>query len=312
MPVLDDTTIQPLRRDIEARADLRWQPLHRIEDTGGDLQVVQAALAQSGFERLLYAEGDSWFDKFTPIPMAGANLLDAVRSPFVAGVVDASHIGDEAREMVSGRQARQTKAMFDVFDFDLILLSAGGNDLKNVFSDLFTSRVLAAQGVKTAWSAHELARAPADHSAVFDGVIASIGRFIGLRDAARRDRTRAAPIVLHGYDHLQPRPAPATLLAGSKVGRGPWIYPALKEAGLSDAQMRAEARQVVDTLNRRLAALVAGLPNVYLIDQRGLLTPAEPGSTGASNDWLDEIHPTPEGFVKLARQRWDIVLASLL
>jgi len=312
MPVFDDTTIQPLRRDIEARTGLRWQPLHRIEDTGGDVRVVQAALEQSSFERLLYAEGDSWFDKFTPIPVAGTNLLDAIRTPFVAGVVDASHIGDEAREMVSGRQARQTKAMFDLFDFDLILLSAGGNDLKNVFADLFTSRVLATQGVKTAWSAGDLARAPASHSAVFDGVMDSIGRFVSLRDAARRDRTRAAPIVLHGYDYLQPRPAPATLLAGSKVGRGPWIYPALKEAGLSDAQMLAEAHAVIDTLNQRLAALVAGLPNVYLLDQRGLLTPAQPGSTGASNDWLDEIHPTPDGFVKLARNRWDSVLASLL
>ena len=56
----------------------------------------------------------------------------------------------------------------------------------------------------------------------------------------------------------------------------------------------------------------ADAPNVHVIDQRGLLTPAEPRTEDASNDWLDEIHPNEEGFAKLARNRWEVELAKAL
>lgn len=133
MPLIDDKSpslVPPTEQGS-------WKVLHRIEDTGGDTSVVAQALQTYPFERLLYAEGDSWFDKFTPLPKSGTNLLSAIRLPAFAGVVDVSHIGDLSREMVSGWQRQQTRAMFNLFDFDAILLSAGGNDLKNVFASLF-------------------------------------------------------------------------------------------------------------------------------------------------------------------------------
>src|SRR5690349_15369500 len=103
-----------------------WRAMFRVECTGGN--VSDAIEAQGTYmpERMIYAEGDSWFDKFTPIPTSGTNLLDAIRLPFVSVVVDVSKIGSEAREMVTGQQARQTRAMFDLLSFDAILLSAGG------------------------------------------------------------------------------------------------------------------------------------------------------------------------------------------
>ncbi|MDH5539491.1 MAG: hypothetical protein OEY03_08815, partial [Rhizobacter sp.] len=72
------------------------------------------------------------------------------------------------------------------------------------------------------------------------------------------------------------------------------------------------ADAVVDELNQQLQREIAPLPQVHLIDQRGLLTPASPGSTGSNGDWLDEIHPSREGFNKLARNRWDVPLARAL
>lgn len=79
--------------------------------------------------------------------------------------------------------------------------------------------------------------------------------------------------------------------------------------------MLETARRVIDQLNEKLGRLVASLPddaNVWLLDQRGLLTLAEPGSTGVSGDWMDEIHPTSAGFAKLAQQRWNPWLARIL
>jgi hypothetical protein len=61
-----------------------------------------------------------------------------------------------------------------------------------------------------------------------------------------------------------------------------------------------------------LQKVIAKLANVHVIDQRGLLTPAAPHTSGADGDWLDEIHPTKEGFTKLARNRWDVPLSRAL
>ena len=292
----------------------RWRPMRRIETVGGDVTVVSGATAEFPTDKLVYAEGDSWFDKFTPIPQSGTNLLDAIRTPFLTAVVDVAHIGDEVRDMVRGHQARQTRAMFDLFAFDAILLSAGGNDLKNVFADLFAAKALAAEGVQSRFQPRDLDRLarPASYAEFFEDVMRSIGRFVDLRSAARNPTTRAAPIFVHGYDYLQPRPAGAAIFAGSRIGPGPWLYPALKAAGLTDVQMRAAADAVVDEMNLQLAQVIAPLPNVHVIDQRGLLTPAAAGTTGSDADWLDEIHPNPQGFVKLARNRWDVPLSRAL
>lgn len=312
MPVVTDVAaVAPAVLNDPAR---HWRRMLRIDTVGGNVVDTIKATQELLPQRLVYAEGDSWFDKFTPIPASGTNLLDAIRTPFVTAVVDVSHIGDEARDMVRGHQARQTRAMFDLLSFDAILLSAGGNDLKNVFADLYGAKALADEGVRSDFQPSELSLLadPARHTTLFDDVLRSIGRFVDLRNAAGDARTQRAPIFVHGYDRLQPRPAGAAIFAGSRIGRGPWLYPAMKAAGLNDAQMRAACDAVIDELNRLLALRIAPLDNVFVIDQRGLLTPAAPGTTGNDADWLDEIHPNPQGFVRLARNRWDVPLSQAL
>jgi hypothetical protein len=291
-----------------------WRRMLRIDTVGGDVSQVIKATNDLLPERLVYAEGDSWFDKFTPIPSPGTNLLDAIRTPFLTAVVDVAHIGDEVRDMVRGHQARQTSAMFKLFSFQAILLSAGGNDLKNVFADLFATKASANEGFTSPFQPKNLDRldSPASYTEFFEDVMRNIGRFVDLRDSAKDAMTRAAPIFVHGYDYLQPRPAGANIFVGSRIGKGPWLPPSLKAAALTDAQMRAAADAVVDEMNRQLQQLIAKLANVHVIDQRGLLTPAAPNTTGADGDWLDEIHPTREGFTKLARNRWDVPLSRAL
>ena len=39
------------------------------------------AILEHPFEHLLYAEGDSWFDEFTPFLHSGTDLLSALRVP---------------------------------------------------------------------------------------------------------------------------------------------------------------------------------------------------------------------------------------
>jgi hypothetical protein len=291
-----------------------WRRMLPIDTVGGDVSAVIKAINDYLPERLVYAEGDSWFDKFTPLQASGTNLLEAIRTPFLTAVVDVAHIGDEVRDMVRGHQAQQTRAMFKLFSFDAILLSAGGNDLKNVFADLFTSKASTNDGINSPFQTHDLSRLanPASYTEFFDDVVSNIGRFVDLRNSATDAVTRAAPIFVHGYDYLQPRPAKAEILAGTRKGAGPWLHTPLRAAGLSDEQMRAAADAVVDEMNHQLQRVIAPLPNVHVIDQRGLLTPAEPGTTGLDADWLDEIHPSKDGFSKLARHRWNVALSLAL
>jgi hypothetical protein len=291
-----------------------WRRMLRIQAVGANVSDVISATVEFLPERLVFAEGDSWFDKFTPFPMSGTNLLDTIRTPFLTAVIDVAHIGDESRDIVRGHQAQQTRAMFDLFDFDAILLSTGGNDLKNVFTDMFAAKALTAGGFASKFQPKDLDKlsAPVSFKAFFADVIRNIGRFVDLRRAAKRQRTRAAPIFLHGYDYLQPRPAGAAVFAGSRIGGGPWLFPALQAAGLSDAQMRATADSIVDEMNTQLQSTIAVLPNVHVIDQRGLLAPAAPGTLASHADWLDEIHPNVEGFAKLARNCWDVPVARAL
>lgn len=299
MPVINAKNALTLIDDFYDRKNKScWTSLHRIDTLGGDVQVVKDAIQNYPFEKLIYAEGDSWFDKFSPLLHPGTNLLDAIRLPMFTGVVDVSHIGDISHNMVNGHQRRQTVAMFDLFDFDVILYSGGGNDLKNYFADLYS------RGRRT------VPKKTTDD--FFDDVIQNIKSFVSLRDKARSRTTRSAPIFVNGYDYLQPRPVRGSIIGDLLKVAGPWLYPSMNKAGLSDAEMFDAAQKAIDKLNDGLRKEIAVLPEVYVIDQCNLLRPAPPGSTTPSDDWIDEIHPSASGFTKLARNRWDYALAKAL
>jgi hypothetical protein len=286
-----------------------WKRLIRLDPTSSDIARIGELVEPVNPEKLIFAEGDSWFDKFTPVPFVEANLLSHICVPFHAAVLDCALVGDVSGNMVRGSQRWRTETIFDFYSFDAILLSAGGNNLKDVVADTLSTYV---KNGKTPAGKQALQRA-SSYKPVIDEVVEDIRKFVELRDASSKERTRNAPILFHGYDYLQPRPAAAQLIAGfSGFERGPWLHPMLAAAGFTDAEMRSLADAIVDEINIQFAALAATLPNVLFIDQRGLLAPAVPASTGESGHWLDEIHPSIAGFKHLARNRWDVTLAKAL
>jgi GDSL-like Lipase/Acylhydrolase family len=287
-----------------------WRKMIRCDTPSGDFELINRYVSDHHPEKLIFAEGDSWFDKFTPIPNPRTNLIEEIRLPFHTVVVDVSTIGDESADMVKGWQAWRTRALFKfaMHGFDAIILSAGGNDLKNLYATKLTE--YSAGGI-TADEIVELSR-PSTYTEYFESVIRNIRAFIAMRDNADNIKTREAPIILHGYDYIQPRPAKAGIFGGDNFGSGPWLYPVLHLAGFSDDQMRSAADAVVDKLNSMLIAQVATMRNVFVIDSRGLLDTARAGTTSNDNDFLDEIHPNGAGFEKLARCCWNKALAELL
>jgi len=138
---------------------------------------------------------------------------------------------------------------------------------------------------------------------LLQGVQRDYARIVQLRDSPG-SLSAGAPVVLHTYDYVTPRNAPASFLFAPV--RGPWFFPVLQARGLAPALQVAMADLVIDRLARALLALdgnsgqPAALPGVHVIDTRNALQPAAPGSTGDNADWVNEIHPNPGGYRKLA------------
>lgn len=252
------------------------------------------------------AQGDSWFSIGALPPPLTSNVLDAMVLSKAVVVVNCArpakllqHMADTSRDrrflrLLSGKLALR---------WDAILLSGGGNDL------------IDAAGVgPTAPPALRLLATPAERGpgplppsgyvsaagwATFEHHLAAV--FAALVDRRDSGINRQVPLVLHTYAHLMPRPA------GAGAGFGPWLQPALDAFAVPPADREAVARELLDRLADLLARLVAQRQAqdpgcaLHLVDTRAAgLVPAEATATGASGDWVNEIHPSRAGYRKCA------------
>jgi hypothetical protein len=96
-------------------------------------------------------------------------------------------------------------------------------------------------------------------------------------------------IVTHGYDYLLPSGVPAKFMLG--IHTKAWIKPYMDQKHISLDLQAEVVKLIIDKLNEVLDALAVDHGNFHKIDLRGVLQPDE---------WLNEIHPTPAGFQKLA------------
>jgi hypothetical protein len=248
---------------------------------------------------VIFCEGDSWFS--TPLTM---NLLDWLVWPapedekrgvplFGAGGLffRAEDTGDTALDMFSPRGVRDLVDWYEGFEFDLVLLSAGGND----FVDRFLQQLF--RGA-----------APMPVDAAFDRVLAS-GRYDAVRDAYRSlvERFRAirpaTPILAHTYDYPQRMGRQADLTLGNigaaallTQGVGPWIGNRIAHVLPRIEQQREFARLLIDGFVDRVLVPLRDAPDTGrvfdFVDLRGTLLRAA--------QWFDEMHPTGAGFALLA------------
>lgn len=248
---------------------------------------------------IMFCEGDSWFS--TPLSM---NLLDWLVWPapeaeargvplFGAGGLffRAEDSGDLALDMFSARRIRELADWYDGFDFDLVLLSAGGNDFVDVFlRDTF--RGAKRMDVEAAW---RRVAATSRYERVHDAY-----RALVLRLQAIRPDT---PILAHTYDYPRRMGQPARLglanvgaAALLRQGVGPWIGNRIAHVLPAVADQRRLARMLVDGFVDRVLVPLRDDPatgRVFdFVDLRGTLA--------RDAHWSDEMHPTGEGFAWLA------------
>lgn len=250
------------------------------------------------WQHRILAEGDSWFT-LGGLPEQ-CNLLQSMTLPDRSIIVSLAKPGDTIRSMADIWKNKALHQSMDAgppkfgYDWDLILLSGGGNDLIEYAKDL----------VKP--SAEVTGGNPADFvrrdrlDEVLQYIEQAYRNIVGLRDGPH-STCAGKPVVTHTYDHATPRNAPAKFF-GAKL-KGPWLFPAFVAAGVPEGLFNPLSDYLIDALAETILVLQQGinpLPNFHVVDTRGTLERAALGTKDNDHDWLNEIHPNRGGYDKLA------------
>ena len=265
----------------------RWSDVQGFDD--------DANPHDSQYKYRILAEGDSWFS------IAGfpsSNIAFQMRMDKPAIIVNLAMPGDTIRNMseISSNNALD-KAMTRShgYRWHAILMSGGGNDLIDNADRIIKK--------PTGTYTH-----PADccDDAELQNTMKHIEegyqRIVELRDRVGSS-CRGKPIIIHTYDFTTPRNSPSRFFGLPALG--PWLYRALKDAGVQKKYWNDVSDYLIGTLAERLKGLGKGpnaLPAFYVVNTLDTLVPAELGTTRESNDWLNEIHPTADGYRKIARK----------
>ena len=266
-------------------------------------------------QRLL-AQGDSWFSIGAIPPFKTSNVLEELRLARWAVVVNCAAPGAVLRRMVDNVRAPHFVNQLSgnvATVWTAILISGGGNDLIEAIGSppgapraqrlLLTPAERGAPGDAASYLSDEGWQTFSTYlGAVLDGLL-------DLRDGGVN---RATPLLLHNYALLRPRPAPAG------AGFGPWLEPAMLTFQVPQNVWLAVGELLMKRLGQLLTDLAVqraashpGAGPIQIIDSQGAnLVLADEGSSGASGDWANEIHPSRDGYAKVAA-RWAQALDAL-
>jgi len=229
-------------------------------------------------ERVIVAEGDSWFDY--PV---GVDVVDCLRRYHGYTVLNHSLAGDTLENMVYGskvwprRGYRAIPSRLNEVVADLkrtkaraLVFSGGGNDIAGAeFAQFLEHQQTGLQVFRRGHAMHMI-------EVVFHKIMGDLIE----RVTAASPRVR---IFTHGYGY----PVPDGRGIGVAIGLsfiGPWLRPALAAKRIDAAtEGTAIVRELIDMLNGMLASLELAHENFHYVDLRGLI--------GAGRgSWVNELH----------------------
>jgi hypothetical protein len=233
----------------------------------------------------IVALGDSWFH------YPGSNLLEALNRALSRSFVIAAY-GENGASAVDYMKSRHLpfwagRVQLNATRMRAFLISGGGNDFAGLrdFSRIIHLDCSAATSVAECWRDSEP-----------DGLFGRVG------DAYERIIARAradgfdGPVVVHNYDYAIPTGKGFFLF-------GKWLKAPMDLAQVPSALRRPLVRELIDRLEIMLKGLADPSAQVHCVDSSGTL---------AEDEWANELHPTPEGFDRIVRERWIPVVAPLL
>jgi len=245
---------------------------------------------------IILSEGDSWFS--TPLYYNLVDWLEVDARNALFMRMESS--GALATEIFDGGSLKKLSSRLKAFEFDILLLSAGGNDFVDTFlRDTFRNAK------------------PMTPEAALQKVIDS-GRYNDVLRAYRRILNAAFKVrpklhvITHTYDYprLMGQKAELTveqlgLIVIFKRSVGDWIAKHVRKALPTEDEQRAFARLMMDQYS---TSVLAALKQTYgdaltIVEYRGRLT--------NDSDWNDEMHPTEASFKRLAVKLRENVRAAL-
>jgi lysophospholipase L1-like esterase len=246
----------------------------------------------AGSRGVLVAEGDSWFD----YPFH--DVLKELDDEFGWEIEQVAHKGDTVESMAydGGQLDDFVRAIERVVrrgqSPHAILVSGGGNDVAGAwFGMLLNHRSSPVPGLNAKVVEGVLeTRVRVAYTTILSAVTSTCEQLLG----------RPVPILLHGYDY--PVPDGRGVLGGWGWLPGPWLEPGFREKGFDDLGERVGiARDLIERFYAMLGKVVAtsAFSHVTVVDLRGSLSSTLQDDL-YKDSWGNELHPTREGFVKVA------------
>ena len=245
-----------------------------------------------GYNILL--EGDSWADIPVFTSNLGWSLALALKDKI--NLCNISHSGDLMDELIQGPQWRRLKKAIGNrnYKFDLLIISAGGNDilLKKVDGQTNIERLL-----KTANG--DDPNAYINHTVCNEIMQLLVDQYRIVLDYCQSANPELK-VATHCYDFIYPRNK-ATLAVIVKVA-GPWVWPAMNKKGITEPAMQRKIMKVLlGEFRTRMLTLTQQYANFHLFDTQGVLPELSQWQDDIEN-WHDEIHPNSDGFRVLVEQ----------
>lgn len=235
--------------------------------------------------------GDSWFW----YPFIGGSLTNNL-GPIVASkghiILAKGMNGAEAFDYVDGKYARIVREALRLYGADLsaVFLSGGGNDFAG-FNDL---RPLLKDNCSAQTTAKGCFRAG---SAGLKGFLERMDEYY--RKLIGVVYTRTPPdcrIVMHSYDYAIPSDK-------GVFGGEAWLASALVDAQVPATLHQACVNLLINAFHDMLVEITRMDPqHLFVVDSRGTLEPHE---------WANELHPTADGFRKIADTKWKPLLQTI-
>jgi metacaspase-1 len=228
---------------------------------------------------VIIAEGDSWFcyprdSVFVP-DHAPLDVIAQLSTEFAVNGV--AKPGDTAQTMVDFFEPFVTQDI-QTWSADLLLLSAGGNDLLG--EGKLASFLRGGDRPLSQYLRPEF-------FGLVEAVLGRLERMVRAARAAKPD----LKVILHGYDYANPS------------GNGPWLRNPMTKLGIPGGKHRDIIKRIVDSFYSRLQAVADELDQ-ELADGGGEIVVLDLRGTVPASQWYDELHPNTDGFKKVrARYR---------
>lgn len=265
-----------VRDQIRRRVLLERRMDRDLEKTIEKYREWYGAQRAAGEDPLtILAEGDSWFRY-----VIGKAVIFQLEKILNVEILNLAQPGDEAREMLTGKQRRRLvralkNGAADRRKYDFLLFSGGGNDL--VGKDTFHKWL---HPYKKGMKPEDIINnTTLQHALNLLGV--HYRELISLRD----EFSPKTHLVFHAYDFAYPNGKKACWL-------GPWLKPGLELRKVPKRMRRQVVALFLMRFHDFLLSLKAEAHQVVVVETHGTLQ--------TENEWHNELHPRNPGFRKIA------------